>query len=91
MPSDGDSGRPDEDTFGVSFLPNDVDATAAKDIAPGLSGAAARHNTKPNCCCQGTLGGSLFCVLTNSAAEEQSLQNAKRCYSPFFSFSELYV
>lgn len=34
MPSDGDSGRPDEDTFGVSFLPNDVDETAAKDVAP---------------------------------------------------------
>lgn len=37
MPSDSDSGRPDEDTFGVSFLPNDVDETAAKDVAPGLN------------------------------------------------------
>lgn len=30
-PSDGDSSRPEEDTFGVSFLLNDVDETAAKD------------------------------------------------------------
>lgn len=36
-PSDGDAGRPDEDTFGVSFLPNDVDETAAKDVALGLN------------------------------------------------------
>lgn len=36
-PSDGDSSRPDEDKFGVSFLLNDVDETAAKDVAPGLS------------------------------------------------------
>lgn len=32
MPSDGDPGRPDEDTFGVSFPLNDVDETAAKNV-----------------------------------------------------------
>lgn len=37
-PSDGgDSDRPEEDTFGVSFLLNDVDETAGKDGAPGIS------------------------------------------------------
>lgn len=36
MPPDGEAGRPDEDTFGVSFLLNDVDETAAKDVALGL-------------------------------------------------------
>lgn len=35
-PPDGEAGRPDEDTFGVSFLLNDVDETAAKDVAHGL-------------------------------------------------------
>lgn len=36
-PSDSDSSRPDEDTFGVSFLLNDVDETASKDVAPGVT------------------------------------------------------
>lgn len=36
-PSGGDIGRPDEDTFGVSFLLNDVDETAAKDVVLGLN------------------------------------------------------
>lgn len=33
MPSDRDSGRPDEDTFGVSFPPNDADETWPLDRA----------------------------------------------------------
>lgn len=35
-PSDGESGRPDEDTFGVSSFLNDVDETDAEHVAPGL-------------------------------------------------------
>lgn len=56
-PSDGDSDRPDEDTFGVSFLLNDVDETAAKDVAPGLDRAAVCFDTNLNCFCQRALVG----------------------------------
>ncbi len=45
-PSGGDSGRPDEDTFGVSFLLDDVDETAAIDAACGLN---RELNTNLNC------------------------------------------
>lgn len=33
MPPDPDAGQQDEDTFGVSFLSNDVDVAATKDVA----------------------------------------------------------
>lgn len=33
VPPDPNAGQPDEDTFGVSFLSNDVDVAATKDVA----------------------------------------------------------
>lgn len=68
-PSDG-AGRPDEDTFGVSFPLNDVDETAAANSALGLDAEllsvsaqicfkTAYYSSKGPC-------RSLLCVLTCS-------------------------
>ena len=85
-PSDGDTGPPDEDTFGVSFLVNDVDETAAKDVALGLNREllCVCFSTNPNSesylskdPCRG-----LRCVLTCSA--EAQRQNTKAMLQSFF-------
>lgn len=75
-PSDGDAGRPDEDTFGVSFLLSDD--TGAEDIALRLweLGASVFPTqiqnissfSKDPC-------GGLCCVLTCSAGETQQNVN----------------
>lgn len=88
-PSDGDSGRPDEDTFGVSFILNDVDETAAKDVAPGL--------TRELLCVSRQIellfilskdpSRGLYCVLTCSN-EAKRRQHTKQRYSHF---SKLYI
>lgn len=61
-PSDGDAGRPDEDTFGVSFLVNDGDETAAKDVALGVSAERLCVSTHNIFFFKGPLQGFVLCV-----------------------------
>lgn len=72
MPSDSDSGRPDEDTFGVSFffLPNDLDEAAAKDVPARVFQRESTVNRSRQCVCSGC--GRRWCCALRSSTEAKA-------------------
>lgn len=72
LPSDGVSGQQDEDTFGVSFLPNNIDKTASQE-GTLVSAETDSTQSQTTFVCKGPLLGLKMLVVR--AAKPQLLQS----------------